>query len=291
MSKISKIMNGELVTVNIADPVSRVVDLMENFRIGGLPVVEQEQLVGIITSRDVRRSHPNRLVADAMSRKVVTIRPDCSLWDAKELLEEYGIERLVVAEEERPVGIVTKSRVYAEIGKHMDALTGLNRAQYLQRKASELLCEGKEIVFIFIDMDNFGMIDKRLGHAVGDEILTSVAKLLNSLVEDGTDFLCRYAGDEFAVLTTRPLEEAKQLAWKMISAIEEANWSGGIIVTGSAGIAGGRRKGIRSDINETYTIADLINMASLSSTKAKKEKKRVLVAEQMEIEHRVTPDI
>jgi diguanylate cyclase (GGDEF)-like protein len=140
-------------------------------------------------------------------------------------------------------------------------------------------------------MDNFGMIDKRLGHAIGDEILTSVAKLLNSLIEEGTDFLCRYAGDEFAVLTTRPLDEAKQLAWKMISAIEEADWKGGIIVTGSAGIAGGRRKGIRSDVKETYTIADLINMASLSSTKAKKERQRVIVTEQMEIEYMITPDI
>ncbi|GAW91427.1 CBS domain-containing protein [Calderihabitans maritimus] len=283
MLNVSNIMTRELVTVSAGDCVGRAAALMEQFKIGGLPVVEDGKLVGIITSRDIRRCHPNRLVADAMSKKVITVTRESSLWEAKELLERYEIERLVVVDGNRPVGIVAKSQLYAELGKHVDALTGLDRAVFLQRKAAELLQEGKEIAVIFLDLDNFGTIDKKLGHVLGDEVLRRVAEVLKGLIEEGTDYLCRYAGDEFAVVTIRPFEEARKLAWQMVAALAEEKWPGGIKITGSVGVAGGRRRSSRDEGNESCTVSDLINMASLASTRAKREGKRVVVADEVEM--------
>jgi len=283
MFSVGDIMTQDLVTITPDESVEGAALLMSQHRLGSLPVVEDGQLVGIITSRDVRSSHFNRLVADAMSTQLVVVPMECSLWEAKETLERYGIERLVVVKDRRPVGIVTKAQLYAELGKQIDPLTGLNRAEFLQRKATEFLQDGKEIAIIFLDLDDFGVIDKELGHVFGDKILQQVAQVLKRAVEDGIDYLCRYAGDEFAVVTVRPLDEAKKLALKMVSVLKTENWPRGRKVTGSAGVAGGRRKCSRSDGSETQTVNDLINMASLASTRAKKEKKPVVIAGQVEL--------
>ncbi|NPV28504.1 MAG: CBS domain-containing protein [Firmicutes bacterium] len=282
---VGEIMTGELVTVSPDDSVDQAAALMSRFKVGGLPVVDGEQLVGIITSRDVRRSHPNRLVADAMNRKVISVPPECSLWEAKELLDSHGIERLVVAKEGRLVGVVTKSQLYAELAKHVDTLTGLNKAEFLQGKAWELLQEGREIAVIFLDLDDFGMINKEHGHVFGDEVLQKVAQILKGVIGD-VDYLCRYAGDEFVILTTRPLEEAKRLAFRMVEALEKVEWPGGVKVTISGGVAGGRRRFTRTG-GRGASFRDLLNMASLASTRAKKEKKRVVVAGQVELKERV----
>jgi diguanylate cyclase (GGDEF)-like protein len=282
MSNIAEILIREPVTISPDNCVRRAAVLMERFRVGGLPVLKGRRLVGIITSRDIRCTHPNRLVVDAMSVKAVTVGSDCSLWEAKEVLERHGIERLMVVKGEELVGIVTKSRLYAELGKHVDALTGLEQAGFLQRVAAELLHQGREIAVIFLDLDNFGVIDKEQGHVVGDRILQQVARVLCGLVEEGVDYLCRYAGDEFAVVTVRPLEDVRKLAHRMVVALANENWPHGVKVTGSVGVAGGRRYSRRAEGNRApYTVADLINMASLASTKAKREGKPVEVVERV----------
>lgn len=286
--RVLDIMSRPLVTISSDRSVREAIDLMDRMKIGSLPVVEGGRLVGIVTSRDVRGAHPNRLVADVMRRDVVTVTPDSSLWETKGLLEQHGIERLVVVERDFPVGIVTKSRLYAEIGKHIDSLTGLERAEFLQRKAAELLKEGEEISVIFLDLDDFGVIDKEYGHVFSDEILVLVARTLKGLMAEGVDYLCRYAGDEFAVVTTRPLDEAKQLALRMVTALETESWPRGVKVTGSAGVAGGRRHHVRQTGNEIFTVSDLINMASLASTAAKKERKPVVVAGRVELTQEVS---
>ncbi|MFZ5873419.1 MAG: CBS domain-containing protein [Bacillota bacterium] len=282
--RVQDIISQSLVTVSSERFVGQAVELMHRMKIGGLPVVDDGALVGIVTSRDVRGAHPNRLVADVMTADVVTVPAHSSLWEAKELLERHGIERLVVTEGGSPVGVVTKSRLYAEIGKHVDGLTGLERAGFLQRKAAELLKEDQEIAIIFLDLDDFGVIDKEYGHVFGDEILMLVAQTLKELLaEDGEGALCRYAGDEFAVVTTAPLEAAKALALRMVAALETKDWPRGVKVTGSAGVAGGRRQPGRQTGNEIHTASDLINLASLASTAAKKDKKPVVVAEKVEL--------
>lgn len=279
--QVQDIMSQPLVIVSSDRSVQAAVELMEQRRIGCLPVVDEGRLIGIVTSRDVRNAHPNRLVADVMSGEVVTVAPGNSLWEAKELLERHGIERLVVVERDAPLGIVTKSRLHSEIGKHVDSLTGLERAEFLQRKASELVKQGREIAIVFLDLDDFGTIDKEYGHVFGDEILVLVAKRLKSLMANGVDYLSRYAGDEFAVLTTRSLDEARELAIRMVTALQTESWPEGVKVTGSAGVAGGRRQDVRRAGNEIYTVSDLINMASLASTAAKKDGKPMVVAEKV----------
>lgn len=284
MLKVRDIMTPDPEVISPDQTAEEANRLLEARKIGSLPVVEDGRLVGILTSRDLRLSHPNRLVADLMTRNVITVSPETSLWEAQEILGQHGIERLVVVDKNgRVVGIVTETVILGKFWRYWDPLTRLPRSEILHKKGENLLQEGKEISLIFLDLDNFGAIDKEHGHVIGDNILQVVASIFAKCIDRERDFLCRYAGDEFAVLSTRTLREAVALAGEMVSALEEHQWAPGILISSSAGVAGGRRKGGRGE-RPDLVISELINLASLASTRAKKEKKRVAVAGRIEWE-------
>lgn len=282
MLTVRNIMNRKVRTLTPWMSVNSVVSIMEQIRESGLPVVDNGSLVGIITSRDVRGTHPNRLVADAMTRDPIVIHPKNSLWEAKEIMEQHQIKRIIVLECGNVVGIINQTQIYAELGKYIDPMTELPRAEYLYQKAIELLKNNQEISLIFIDIDNFGEIDKNFGHVVGDQILKQVADVLRLNVPD-SGYLCRYAGDEFAIAWSAPQTKAKELAKLLVMKISKTNFTHSLQISASAGVAGGRRNIKRSQGGESLTVSDLINMASLASTRAKREKRQVVVVENMQL--------
>jgi len=283
LNNIKGIMNRNVQIISPWVSIATAVEIMKQSRASGLPVVEEGSLKGILTSRDVREAHPNRLVADAMTHNPVAVTPQISLWHAKELLEEHQIERLIVIEDGRLVGIITATQIYAELGKHIDPLTGLPRAEYLYQKAIELLLQNnQEIIIIFIDMNDFGNIDKDFGHVVGDQVLRQVGDELQKCLPDNC-FLCRYAGDEFALVLSAPQKDAIDLAYLLVSRIAQLEFEQDFSISASAGVAGGRRFNQRLQREENSTVSDLINMASLASTRAKREKCQVIVAEGLQL--------
>jgi len=86
---------------------------------------------------------------------------------------------------------------------HHDGLTGLpNRLllmQRLQNGISEACQSQSQLALLFIDLDRFKFVNDRLGHTVGDKLLTIVATRLLAAIRTG-DIACRYGGDEFVVL-------------------------------------------------------------------------------------------
>jgi diguanylate cyclase (GGDEF)-like protein len=84
-----------------------------------------------------------------------------------------------------------------------DALTGLvNRAEFearLQRTLNKAHEEHSEHALMYIDLDQFKLVNDACGHAAGDQLLHQVAKLLAETVR-GRDTLARLGGDEFAVI-------------------------------------------------------------------------------------------
>lgn len=131
--------------------------------------------------------------------------------------------------------------------------------------------QNNTISIIFFDINNFGYIDKKYGHAIGDEILKGVAKVLKYYTSEKR-FLCRYGGDEFVLLTKEPPENCKELVHDILSKIKHHKFYNNLNISVSAGIAGGIINK-STDENLSKTITNLINIASLASTKAKKGKK------------------
>lgn len=82
-----------------------------------------------------------------------------------------------------------------------DALTGLsNRIHFIEIFKSMVLGAeaDDEIALLFIDLNDFKLINENNSHATGDEILRYAAALLQSSLRD-TDILARYGGDEFVI--------------------------------------------------------------------------------------------
>lgn len=107
-----------------------------------------------------------------------------------------------------------------------DALTGLrNRAWMLDMLSVELKVaaqRGTSIGVLFIDLDNFKVVNDSLGHAAGDEILQVVGGQLEAVLGE-RDHAARFGGDEFVVLVTdvRDPEDAERVADRVGAAVAQ----------------------------------------------------------------------
>lgn len=112
----------------IYDPVtikkgSRVIDalnMMKEYKIGGIPVVDDNmKLVGIVTNRDLRfERNPERLIDEVMTRdNIITTSQSTNLEEAADILQRHKIEKLPVVDKDgKLVGLVT----YKDITKAKD---------------------------------------------------------------------------------------------------------------------------------------------------------------------------
>ena len=112
-----------------------------------------------------------------------------------------------------------------------DFLTGLPNRMLLTERLSQAIGLAyrniSQVALLFIDVDYFKHINDSLGHAVGDELLKSVAERLVSCVR-ATDTVCRQGGDEFVILLTeieRP-QDAAVTAEKLFMAFSEPHYIG-----------------------------------------------------------------
>ncbi len=88
------------VTIHPEQSVQEVLKLMEKYRISGLPVTKGDQLVGIVTNRDLRfETNMERKVSEVMtSKNLVTVREGITLEESKKMLHEHRIEKLLVVD-------------------------------------------------------------------------------------------------------------------------------------------------------------------------------------------------
>lgn len=110
---ISEVMTEELVTCGPDETLSEVARKLQNKDIGSCPIVDQGNLVGIVTDRDITTRAVARgldvnstHVREVMSTNLITGSPDMSLEDACELMSDNQIRRLPILAQNKLVGIV-----------------------------------------------------------------------------------------------------------------------------------------------------------------------------------------
>ncbi|MDQ1702828.1 MAG: diguanylate cyclase [Frankiaceae bacterium] len=154
-----------------------------------------------------------------------------------------------------------------------DALTGLaNRRLFRERleEAVRVTDQQDEVAVVFVDLDDFKVVNDTLGHAVGDELLRKMANRLQTCIRT-TDVASRLGGDEFAVLLTRGgAVAAHSVATRLTRAMRQPIVVGGepVFIQASVGIAVGTDE-LRRAPGELLEQADMAMYAAKDAGKAR----------------------
>jgi CBS domain-containing protein len=150
MKKVRDIMNTNVVCFSPEDTVFEVARILSEKNISGAPVVDKEKVVGIVSTSDIVKFLKTRLkigsvhklpslsllfldliktgkdfvelkkevkkienvkVRNIMSKKVISIHPEASIFDAAELMDKYDVNRLPVIENGKLIGIVARADI------------------------------------------------------------------------------------------------------------------------------------------------------------------------------------
>ena len=105
VDKVKKYESGMIISPITIEPdqkVSEALDLMNRYRISGVPVVKKKRLVGILTNRDLRfETNLEQPVSNVMTKEnLVTVSASISLDESKRLLHQHRIEKLLVVDDD-----------------------------------------------------------------------------------------------------------------------------------------------------------------------------------------------
>jgi CBS domain-containing protein len=118
-TKVHEVMTDRPRCVTPETPVSEAAQLMESDDIGSLPILDGEQLAGMVTDRDIviravaKGKDPRGMpVREVASRELVTVHANDDLSDALRLMASQQVRRLpVVDEDNRLIGIVAQADI------------------------------------------------------------------------------------------------------------------------------------------------------------------------------------
>jgi diguanylate cyclase (GGDEF)-like protein/PAS domain S-box-containing protein len=169
---------------------------------------------------------------------------------------------------------VTEQRQLEDELKHRafhDALTGLPNRLLFQDRAAHVLArtqrDGTTAGVLFVDLDDFKVVNDTMGHSVGDELLVSAGIRLSSVVRD-SDTVARLGGDEFALLVEHVADSAEvdAFAERVVQAFGEpfALAGGSVVSTATVGVATTEDS---ADVDELLRHADLALYAAKAAGK------------------------
>lgn len=135
---------------------------------------------------------------------------------------------------------------------YVDGLTGIFNRRYFELRIAEELERASryesQLTVIMIDIDNFKRLNDEFGHLLGDEVLRHVSQIFQQQLRKG-DIVCRYGGEEFAIVVPQTAPENAFEAAEKLRRIVESWYFPGVPrkVTISAGLAGFPRHGRTRD--------------------------------------------
>ena len=189
VNKVKKYESGMVVnplTISPDSTLRNALELMEENRISGIPVTDpnSKKLEGIITNRDVRFAlNQEQKVSELMTREdLITVKGDVSEKEAKEILHQHRIEKLLVVDDDyRCIGLITvkdieKSNLHPEATKD-------EKGRLRVAAATTVGDKGYERAEALIDSEtDIIVVDTAHGHSVQvPKIIERIKKISNSV--------------------------------------------------------------------------------------------------------------
>ena len=173
------------ITIEPDQPISEALKLMERYRISGVPVIRGIKLVGILTNRDLRfETNHEKQVSELMTggrEKLITVSPGIEMEDAKRLLHQHRIEKLLVVNDDYELqGLITikdieKARKYPNANKDQVGRLLVGAALGV---SADLLQRADALISAEVDLV---VLDSAHGHSQG--VLESIRKLRSHFPE------------------------------------------------------------------------------------------------------------
>ena len=138
---VKEIMSSDIVSLNADDTIERAAQLMKQHDIGSIPVCSNNQVIGIVTDRDITMrstaegNQSQQAVRDIMTANPVVGKPDMDIHDAAKLMSEKQIRRLPIVDNNSLVGMVSLGDISLEPGLQENAgkaLQNISRDSDLQ---------------------------------------------------------------------------------------------------------------------------------------------------------------
>ena len=121
MPRVRDLMVSDVVTIEPSTSVMDAAKRMIQEEKGPLPIVEGDRPVSIITDRDIvahvvaEGRDPNSVtVDDVATRALVTIGPDKDVDEARQLMAQHELDRILVVENDRLVGIISEADIRSD---------------------------------------------------------------------------------------------------------------------------------------------------------------------------------
>lgn len=135
-----------------------------------------------------------------------------------------------------------------------DELTGVYNRQFIYKSINKL--NNTNFIMLFIDIDDFKIINDTFGHSIGDEILQQIASKFVDLIRD-SDYVIRWGGDEFIILLKDiTINEGKIIADRIIREIKESTFKINDKIVKTSISVGLSNHNIGEDFNECVNNSD-----------------------------------
>jgi len=184
IDRVKRSQSGMIVnpiTLSPTDPISEALELMQKYRISGVPITEdgstEGKLVGILTNRDLRfEGNLNRTIGDVMTRdKLITVPVGTTLQEAQTILHTHRVEKLLVVDQDFMLkGLITVKDIQKVITYPTASKDELGRlrvggavgiAKDTVERAEALVAAGADVL----------VVDTAHGHSQG--VMTMVQRL------------------------------------------------------------------------------------------------------------------
>ena len=206
----------EIICANPDQSLFEVASILMKHRIGGLPVVDDQQSpIGIVTERDI----VNNLAAlgtdvvtcrvgDAMTKALITCEADDDVVATLAIMNKHKFRHMPVMKEGKLISMLS-IREFDTACRHLqslsrtDELTGLsNRRHFVELLSAEFKRHDRHetpLCVAMLDVDKFKLINDKYGHDVGDEVLRMLAAVMTNRLRS-YDVVGRLGGEEFGIL-------------------------------------------------------------------------------------------